>query len=227
MKNKLLTILFGISIFLLIVSFSIALPIYCRFFYYLQINTLNLPKNTGYDYSTIKTAFDDVMNYLTLPWCEFGTGSLSYTTEGKAHFADCKGLFMLDTVVLIISFVLVLVFAILERKNILKFNRPFGMHVAFTSSISIFGFFIILIGLVSIDFEKAFVIFHKIFFPGKDNWQFTQADEIINILPQQFFMNCAILIASSIVIICILIITVQLVKKKRMKNKSEQIKNAP
>ena len=221
MKNKFLTVVFGISILLLIISFSIALPIYCRFFYYMQIDGLKLTENTGYSYQTIKTAFDQVMNYLTIPWCAFGTGSLSYTPEGKAHFADCKVLFMLDTIVLILSLAVVIVLFVLERKKKVNFCRPFGMHVAFTSAISIFALFIILIGLVSINFEKAFVIFHKIFFPGKENWQFTQADEIINILPQQFFMNCAILIASSIILICLAIIITQCVlRKKAKKNKN-------
>ena len=76
---------------------------------------------------------------------------------------------------------------------------------------------LVLIGLVSINFDKAFVIFHKIFFPGKDNWMFGPGDQIINALPQQFFMNCAILIASSIVITCSTIIIVQLIKRKKAK----------
>ncbi len=219
MKSKILSVVFGVAIFLLIISFSIALPIYCRFFYYLQIDSLNLPKTTGYSYQTIKTAFDDVMNYLTLPNYAFGTGTLSYTTEGASHFADCKKLFTLDTVVLLVSFALVITFIILEKKKILAFSRPFGMHVAFTASISIFVVFALLIGLVSINFDKAFVIFHKIFFPGKDNWQFSPLDEIIFILPQQFFMNCAILIASSIIVITLIIIIFQLIKRKKLKNR--------
>ena len=75
----------------------------------------------------------------------------------------------------------------------------------------------VLFGLVAIDFENAFVVFHKIFFPGKDNWQFSYADEIIMALPQQFFMNCAILIGASIILISLSIIVFGLVKRRKMR----------
>ncbi|MBQ9756038.1 MAG: TIGR01906 family membrane protein [Clostridia bacterium] len=226
MKNKIFTVIFGVAIFFLIISFSIALPIYCRFFYYMQINSLNLPEKTGYSYGAIKWAFDDVMNFLTLPNYPFGTGSLSFTKEGASHFADCKALFTLDTVVLIVSFILVLTMMFLEKFKKISFCRPFGMHVGFTSAVSIFIVFLVLIGLVSIDFSKAFVIFHKIFFPGKDNWQFSQDDEIINILPQEFFMSCAILIAVSIIAISLIIIIFQLIKRKKAR-KTTKTDNLP
>ena len=100
------------------------------------------------------------------------------------------------------------------------------MHVGFTSAVSIFIVFLVLIGLVSIDFSKAFVIFHKIFFPGKDNWQFSQDDEIINILPQEFFMSCAILIAVSIIAISLIIIIFQLIKRKKAR-KTTKTDNLP
>ena len=49
--------------------------------------------------------------------------------------------------------------------------------------------------LASLDFERAFVVFHALFFPGKDNWLFDPAvDQIILILPEVFFRNCALLI---------------------------------
>ena len=52
--NHSLTILFIISLFFLIITFSIGLPIYFRPFYYLQIKTLNMEELTGYSYETIK-----------------------------------------------------------------------------------------------------------------------------------------------------------------------------
>lgn len=215
MRDKLLTVLLGIAIFLFIITASIALPIYCRFFYYLHINALNIPEITGYDYTTIKEAYNQVLNYLTIPGAEFSTGVFAYTQAGMAHFEDCKGLFNLNVIVLISSFAVMLTLLILNKKQVITLSRPFGMHVGFISALSIFTVALVLIGLVSINFDKAFVIFHKIFFPGKDNWMFGPGDQIINALPQQFFMNCAILIASSIVITCSTIIIVQLIKRKK------------
>ena len=59
----------------------------------------------------------------------------------------------------------------------------------------------IMIGaLAALDFDRAFVVFHSIFFPGKTNWLFDwHADQIIRVLPQAFFRNCAILIGGGLV----------------------------
>lgn len=47
-------------------------------------------------------------------------------------------------------------------------------------------------GLAALDFDRAFVVFHALFFPGKDNWLFDpETDQIITILPQVFFRNSA------------------------------------
>ena len=215
MKNKLLSILYGVAIFFFIISFSIGLPIYCRFFYYLHINALNLPSLTGYDYWTIKSAYDEVLNFLTLPGAQFGTGVFGYTEAGKAHFVDCKALFDLNLIALISSTAIIGTLHILKRKKIFLPSKPFGMGVSFISAVSIFAVALVLVGLISIDFNSAFIVFHKIFFPGKDNWQFSYADEIIKVLPQEFFMNCAILIGASIVLISSGIIIYQLVKRKK------------
>ena len=67
-------------------------------------------------------------------------------------------------------------------------------------------------GLISLDFDRAFTIFHSIFFPGKDNWVFNPyTDEIIRVLPQNFFMNCAILIGAGVIVLSAAIFTVEAV----------------
>ena len=217
MKNVFFSILFGVAVFFLIITFSIGLPIYCRFFYYLQIQPLGIPEITGYDYETIKQAFDQVMDFLTLPNREFGTGVFSYTPSGKSHFEDCKVLFDLNTIVLSISLLVTATLLVLKKLGKIKILRPFGMDVSFISAVSIFVVFAVIGGIVALDFESAFVVFHLIFFPGKDNWQFSYADEIIMALPQQFFMNCAILIGASIILISLSIIVFGLIKRRKMR----------
>lgn len=219
--NKFLTALYGIAVFFLIITASIGLPIYFRFFYYLHVNALGLPESTGYDFATIKQAYDQMLNFLTLPFTEFGTGVFSYSEAGKAHFVDCKALFNLNLFVLIPSTVTVVVFLILSKKKKISLVRPFGLDASFFSAVSIFLVAGILALIVASDFDSAFVAFHHLFFPGKDNWNFNpRVDQIINILPAQFFMNCAILIASGIVLSSLTIIIFQLVKRsKERKNK--------
>ena len=214
--NHSLTILFIISLFLLIITFSIGLPIYFRPFYYLQIKTLNMEELTGYSYETIKEAYDQVLNYLTLS-TPFGTGELKYTTEGYNHFADCKVLFNLNLIVLIVSFLIVITLIILSKKVIIQFVDYFKFKPYFFTSIITILIPIIIVVLASIDFDRAFEIFHAIFFPGKTNWLFDPSkDEIIKVMPQTFFMNCGILIACSVVFISISLLVISIIKRKKV-----------
>lgn len=216
MKNKILTFVFGALVFFFIISLAIALPIYFRPFYYAHINGLNLPGSTGYDYATIKTAFDEVMNYLTLPNTEFKCGTLHMTPSGIAHFEDCKILFTINSLALIISSLSIITLAVLEKKNIIKLLRPFDMHVSCISAMVVMGAFVLLAIIIAIDFNGAFTVFHHIFFPGKTNWSFDpRYDQIINILPQQLFFNSALLIIGAIVVLSVTIIVFQLIKKKK------------
>ncbi len=216
MKNKLFTALFIVALSLFIITFSIGLPIYCRFFYYLQINALDLPKITGYSFEQIKGAYDQVLNYLTLPNRPFGTGVFYYSQEGASHFADCKKLFNLNLIVLITSSAVLILTFILKKTGWITLCRPFKMHPAFVSAISILALILIIAIFAVIDFTSVFIVFHLIFFPNKTNWQFDAREtEIIKALPEQFFMNCAILIGISILTFCLSIIIVQVVKRKK------------
>lgn len=204
MKNKLLTGLLGFFAVILIITFSIGLPIYIRTFYYAQIDSLNIEKYSGFDRETIIEAYDDVLDYLTIPGRDFGTGSLEYSENGKSHFVDCKGLFDLNIIAFLISLVGVVSLAILNKKGIFDLWRPFGMNILFSSGVYTLAGFAMIGGLAAIDFDNAFTVFHKIFFPGKENWLFDwYKDEIIRILPQDFFMNCAILILASVITLCL------------------------
>ena len=215
MKNKIFTTVFGIAVFFFILSFSIALPIYLRFFYYLHINGLSLPQKIGYSYEQIKCAYDEVLNYLTLPNMPFGTGVFAFTKSGAEHFADCKVLFNINLIALTLSTITIIATFILIKLKKIKLCRPFNMNVAFISAVSIFLLIFAVAIVVMIDFSSAFTTFHHIFFPNKTNWVFDPNEmEIILALPEQFFLNCAILIGSSIFIFCLSIIIYQLVKRK-------------
>ena len=70
-------------------------------------------------------------------------------------------------------------------------------------------------GLAALDFDRAFVIFHRVFFPGKENWIFDwQTDPIILFLPQDFFRNCAILILLLLLVWCGALIAADVWAKK-------------
>ena len=218
MKNKIVSVVFAVALAVLILTFSIGLPIYVRPFYYMQIDSLDMVERTGYSYEVIKAAYDEVLDYLTLPWCEFGTGELRHSESGASHFADCLVLFNLNATALLISLVIVVATLVLRARGKVELLAPGGLHIGFWSGISLLGSFSAIALLAASNFDRAFVIFHSIFFPGKTNWYFDpRTDEIIKVMPAEFFMACAILIVSSIILISLGLIIHAMVKRKRAK----------
>lgn len=220
LKNKLLTALLAICVVVFVITFSIGLPIYFRPFYYMQIDSLDLEERTGYTKAEIKEGYDEILDFLTLPGAEYGTGVFASSSEGEGHFRDCKGLFTLNLVLLLASLAGTITLILLNILKKFKLSRPFGFNFLFTCGVGTLAFFAVLGGLCAISFDRAFEIFHKIFFPGKDNWMFNPyEDEIILAMPQEFFMNCAILIAGSIILISIGFIAYGIIEKRKRKEK--------
>ena len=198
-----------------IISFSIGLPIYLRPFYYAHISACELEENSGYTEEEIREAYDEMLDYLTLPHKEFGTGVMAYSESGEAHFRDCKSLFTINAVTFICSFVVVFTLLVLKRLGVVD-NLLIGRRTAaFWSAVSLLSLFAVAGIVVSVDFYGFFIIFHKILFPGKLNWYFDQRyDEIINVLPEQFFMNCALFAIGSIIILSLAIVFFEIFGKK-------------
>lgn len=217
-----LTVVFIVALVLFMLTFSIGLPIYCRFFYYIQIKTLKMEEATGWSYGTIKAAYDDVLNYLTLPNRPFGTGELKWTADEAAHFADCKVLFNLNLAVMIVSGAATLALVLLEKFKIITLCRPFGRRAYFVSAVTSVALPLIIGALAAIDFDRAFLIFHGIFFPGKTNWTFDpRTEQIINVMPEEFFMHCAIIIGVGLVAFAAALIVADLVLTRRERRTAE------
>ena len=217
-----LSVIFVIAVVILTITFSIGLPIYIRPFYYAHIPSIQEEFREWYDVEVetdyIKEAYDEVLDFLTIDGKEFGTGELPYSEEGKGHFEDCKVLFDLNKYAFMISMTIVVIITLLHSFGVIKLIKPRGYSLTFIAGVGTLSLFLILALLASIDFDVAFTIFHKIFFPGKDNWLFNpNYDPIIMFMPQNFFMNCAILICASIMMISISHIVFDVVRRKKSK----------
>ena len=202
MKDKILAILLILNNTLFIISLTISFVLLFRPFYYFHIDYLNIPEESGYTKKEIKDSYDNVIDYLTFT-DKLETGRLKYSSEGYDHFKDCKLLFKINFIILGITS-LIIIFKKIYFKNI-KF---FKYSINFCSSIINIAFLLIILILsIIIGFNKSFKLFHNIFFLGKDNWLLnSKTDEIIKILPQKYFMNCAILVISIIILYSLVII---------------------
>ena len=226
--NVTLTVIFIIALIVLMLTFSIGLPIYCRFFYYIQINTLHLSEEAAKygivaGYNDIKTAYDGILNFCTLPNQPFKSGIFAMSDSGISHFADCKILFDLNFYALLISSIITATLTILHKLKIITIAKPLNHRAYFLSAIIAVALPVI-VGLLCliVGFDKAFEVFHGIFFPGHDNWMFDpRYDQIITVMPEEFFMNCAIIIGVGLVTFSATLITADLLLTRRDK-KMEQ-----
>ena len=210
------TVAFALAVALFILTFSIGLPIYIRPFYYAHINDVQYADYYGWDYDIMKEAYDEMIEYCTTPGAEFGTGELKYSESGASHFADCKSLFTLNWVVFTVSGIVIIASYVLKKLGVIELMRPWGFDVTFFSAVGLLVTFTVIGLLASADFSAAFTIFHKIFFPGKDNWLFDpRTDQIILLLPQSFFMHCAILILVSIIALSALFIIFGAIRRNK------------
>ena len=214
-NNRGFTVVLTAAVILLILSASIAAPILCRPFYYAHITAMDLPERTGYTAEEIRAAYDEMLDFCVYG-SEFGTGVLPWSEEGKAHFADCAVLFRLDFTVLAVSGAVLLVCLVLYRRG-LRPAKLLGRGPLFWSGSIPIVVFAVIAALAAMDFDRAFVVFHKLFFPGKDNWIFdAETDAIINVLPEAFFRNCAILIVALLFLACILLLVLDARSRKRI-----------
>lgn len=191
MKNRMLSIAVSIVLALAAISGAIAVPIVCRPFYYAHIHALELPAETGWSEAEIRAAYDGVMDYL-LRDAPFGTGSLKWSEAGHSHFADVKVLFRLDLRVFAATAILLVMLLLPGRHT--RPHRFGGYGPSFWAGAGILLLTAAVGILGALDFDRAFTVFHSIFFPGKTNWLFDpNTDQIIQILPEVYFRNCAIL----------------------------------
>ncbi len=195
------------------ISFAVCIPAIFRPFYYACITPLHIEETSGYSRETIVEAYDDVMDFI---WegAEFKTGSLEWTEEEKSHFEDCIPLFHLQIILATILGALLLAYLILLKTKVLRPARLKGI-----SSVSYGGMltllFMAIVGIfAAIDFTALFDTFHAVFFPGKENWVFNEdTEEVINILPEEFFAVCAGFIVGLVVILSVVAIVVGVVNK--------------
>ena len=178
-----------------ILSGAIAVPILCRPFYYAHITPLQIRLRVLLTEEQIKETYDEVMDYCLGITDHFELTHFIWSTEGASHFADVRELFRLDIIIAAISVVLLLILLCFCRANGLRSACIKGHSPGFWAAAGLGTIFAVLGGLAALDFDRAFTAFHAVFFPGKENWFFDAAtDPIIDMLPQVFFRNCALLI---------------------------------
>lgn len=179
------------AMLVLSIAFGLGLIHLTNFIYYIDIEVLDIPANSGYSRDVILENYHAVMDYLS-PFCteDFHLPSMAYSNPGAIHFEECKVIFNQIYLWGAIAFVFVsLMF--LFHKDRLTFRIAGVLTLALPLTV---------VAAIAINFDKAFVLFHKLLFNNM-NWVFDpRYDPIITILPEDFFMHCGIFIALCVIV---------------------------
>lgn len=199
--SKPASVLLSLVLALLVLSFSISVPILFRPFYYVQIDALHLQEQTGWSAEVIREAYDGC-------WTSASSAPLRYRTAGLVGVGPqplrrCAGAFSPGFCRAGVTAAAAAGFLLLYKAKGLRFHRFAGRGPAFWAGTGAAAAVLVVAGLAALDFDRAFVVFHAIFFPGKDNWIFDPAtDQIILVMPEVFFRNCALLIGGVLLACC-------------------------
>lgn len=178
----------GMIVCLLIISFSVILTLNFRPLYYADIQHLHIAELSGRNEEDIRQNYDALIDYNSL----FNHEPLKFPTctmseSGRSHFEEVKKIFDLFGWTLIITFGLTLIVTVrfVRKKEWLWLRIGGILCIVLPALLGI---------MVAVNWEYVFVTFHQLVF-NNDYWLFDPTtDPIINILPDVYFMHCAIMI---------------------------------
>ena len=196
--NRKKDIFLAILLTLFIISFAVVFTVFFKQLYYFDIDYLGISQSTGLSKDIIIENYNILIQYQSLFYRgELNLPDFIMSTTGRIHFEEVKRIFDIIQILCITTGVLSAIMVYQNHKD--KEYRYLKLTTYFSIGIpTILGF------LASIDFDKAFVIFHKIAFRN-DYWIFDSAvDPVITILPEAFFMHCFMLIIVIVIVMSLI-----------------------
>ncbi len=200
----------GILLFLLAVSVSVTVILHLRAIYYADISLLHIPENSGYSVDLIRRNYDVLIDYNTIGFkgpLQFP--DLAMSESGRIHFEEVKRVFDLFGYMAIILTPVCIVCLFISRRLrsalCLLIGGILGLAVP-----------VILAVLTAISWDTVFVKFHQLVFRN-DFWIFDwRTDPVILILPDTFFLHCAILIFALVFLFSIVMVLLCRVSRKKL-----------
>lgn len=187
-------IIFINSFILFFIILSVKLTVNLKQLYYFDINYLNIPKESGFNTNDIKLNYNYLIDFINSKnSTNFNIPTLSSSPEGKIHFYEVRTIFTkMNYLFYITGFIsLIGIYYCMKFKDFSLFKYV---------SITLLLIPILLLIIFFIDFNDAFTIFHKLLF-NNNYWIFDiDKDSVIKMLPERFFLHCAIVINIFIII---------------------------
>jgi integral membrane protein (TIGR01906 family) len=217
-------IIFTISLFLVLLFTSIQVVAFNLDYYESQYNKRNIANNVGMKQEELMKVTYNMLEYLkdnrdNLDIHAMVNGEVSevFGNREKRHMMDVKTLFLTamsmrnySLIILCISLLYFLKYKYIGLKALTCVKYTY---------ISVLGFITLLCTILLINFNRYFTIFNHIFF-SNDLWILNPKEDIlINIVPETFFFETAIIILAifSFTLILIIFIASRVIRKNKIK----------
>ncbi|GMQ60384.1 hypothetical protein AN1V17_47840 [Vallitalea sediminicola] len=215
------SIIIGVLLFFVLLFTSTEVVAYNINHYKWQYERHDIPEKTNMSLDELTKVTKNMISYLkdsrkTLDMKAVIDGKEQevFGEREKSHMVDVKKLFVIGTYIRNISSI-ILIIAI----SYMAFRNKKLLTITFSMVKYVFAVIIMLIlilsGLLLIDFNKYFTIFHEIFFTNELWLLNPKTDILINIVPEIFFFQTAMMILGIFVISVILsLFIIEKTKKK-------------
>lgn len=186
---------------LTIISVSVVFTLAFRPLYYLDISMLNISEDSGYSREEIRENYDVLIDYNLSFGGRLEFPGLAMSEPGRIHFEEVRDIFHIFKYMAAGGAVLSMAGIVIcaRRKAYWYLKLTSILAVALPAALGL---------LVALNWDWAFVAFHHLAFDN-DYWIFDPAtDPVINILPDTFFMHCALMILGCVVfgsVLCALV----------------------
>lgn len=188
----------AVVLMLFFISFSVVLVLNFRPLYYYDMEALDIVESSGLEEDDIRANYDTLISYNSI----FGQKELDFPTlsmseSGKIHFEEVKNIFVFVQWLCIATFFAGSIGLLSKiRKKDAGCLKLAGVLTPLVPAV--------LGSLIALNWENFFVTFHHIFFRN-DYWLFNPAtDPVITILPDAFFLHCAIAILVLVILFSLL-----------------------
>ena len=186
-KGSAAGLLFALILLVFLAAAAVVMTLNLRWLYYQDIQWMNLEQASGMSADAIRRNYDALIDY-NLVWNRgpLVFPSLPMSQGGRIHFEEVKRIFDGIQIACIVSGVLSLWILIATRRTGRRWLKITGiLGLGLPAALGV---------LVAAGWEHFFVTFHQLVFQN-DYWLFDPAtDPVILILPDGYFLQCAVLI---------------------------------
>lgn len=205
----------GIMVALFTIGLSVIISLNLRVIYSYSIDKYNLTKIGQVSKEALMNDYNILLNYLQNPFIKkLKFDNFIMSNNGEFHFYEVKKIFLNIFLILLFIALLFIIMKFILKNNNKKLNLFKILNYGANALISIIT---VLLFSIFIDFSRAFVVFHKIFF-NNDYWIFdSKTDPIIDVLPEEVFKLYAIIVLM-FVLVFIIIYKILYFKAKKKEN---------